>query len=397
MTSSMRAIAIVGGGLIGCLTAIALARRGNRVVIFERDTDVMCRASRFNEGKIHLGFTYGLDRTRRTQETMFANGAVFAEHLRGFVDLALDDLFLHRRCLYAVPANSSLSVADAVLHMKALDGMNADHAENHGSLAPDGEPFIRRLTEVELTQMFSSQIVAAFNVAEPMIDCDRLCDTVAAAVKAEPGVEIVTGYAVGAVRESRTLEVVGADGTKSGHFDRVINAAWDGMPAIEHASGRSAHGLSLRGKTGFIARIREGMPALPISFCWGAYGDIVPQSPERAYLSWYPACRMGFTTDMSAGSRWFEGIRDTFDFADAYRASIKAFTEFLPNLVFADTPEEVRAGSILAHAQTDLHDPGSGLHRRTEFGISEHGRILAVNTGKLTCAPALAARLAEIG
>jgi len=54
-------VAIVGGGLAGCLTALALARKGIHSEIFERNDRELFEASYFNEGKVHLGFLYSHD------------------------------------------------------------------------------------------------------------------------------------------------------------------------------------------------------------------------------------------------------------------------------------------------------------------------------------------------
>ncbi|MCW2306204.1 FAD-dependent oxidoreductase [Rhodobium gokarnense] len=396
MRNTGRTIAIVGAGLLGCLGAIALSRRGRRVVLFERDGDILGRASRFNEGKVHLGFTYGLDRSGETAARMFAYGIRFKEELARLLDRPVEEFFLHQRCIYAVAGDSALALEDALLHLDTLDGLHASHLASGGAPATASGPFIRRLTGRELAARFCDTVTAAFDVAEPILDCDRLCDGVAAAVRAEPGIEIVAGCAVHAIEAAPVPTVVDADGNRHGPFDRIVNAAWDGMPAIEHNSGRPAEGHSLRGKTGFVAEVRKGMPEAPVTFCWGMYGDIVPQSRDHAYVSWYPSCRMGFTTGVSAGSGWFDAVAESFDFDRAYQDCRAAFSRLLPNLELAEEPAASRAGAILAHARTDLQDPGSGLHRRTDFGIHPHDRVLAVNTGKLSCAPGLAAQLAEI-
>ncbi|MBB4303028.1 glycine/D-amino acid oxidase-like deaminating enzyme [Rhodobium orientis] len=394
MITTERTIAIVGAGLLGCLSAIALARRGRRVVLFERDGDILGRASRFNEGKVHLGFTYGLDRTGETAARMFAYGIRFKEELARLLDRPVEEFFLHQRCVYAVAGDSALTLEDAVTHLDALDALHAAHLAAGGAPATTSGPFIRRLTGAELAARFSDTVTAAFDVAEPMLDCDRLCDGVAAAVRAASGIEIVAGCAVHAIEA--TPEIVDADGNRHGPFDRVINAAWDGMPAIEHRSGRPADGHSLRGKTGFVTEVLRGMPEAPVTFCWGMYGDLVPQTRNQAYVSWYPSCRMGFTTSVSAGSGWFDALAESFDFNRAYQDCRAAFSRLLPNLELSEEPAARRAGAILAHARTDLQDPGSGLHRRTDFGIHAYDRVLMVNTGKLSCAPGLATRLAEI-
>ena len=54
-------IAILGGGMLGLCTALELARRGRRSTVFEAASTALCGASRWSEGKIHLGFVYAGD------------------------------------------------------------------------------------------------------------------------------------------------------------------------------------------------------------------------------------------------------------------------------------------------------------------------------------------------
>ena len=58
--------AILGGGLQGCCTAVALAEQGANVVLFEQSYSLLSRTAVANEGKIHLGYMYAGDPTLKT-------------------------------------------------------------------------------------------------------------------------------------------------------------------------------------------------------------------------------------------------------------------------------------------------------------------------------------------
>ena len=47
-------IAILGGGMFGVCAALALARRGQPVVLIEGADEILEGAGRWNEGKVHL-------------------------------------------------------------------------------------------------------------------------------------------------------------------------------------------------------------------------------------------------------------------------------------------------------------------------------------------------------
>ncbi|WP_309714163.1 FAD-dependent oxidoreductase, partial [Pseudolysinimonas sp.] len=51
-------VAVVGGGIVGTLSALLLARHGHRVDLYEREAELWSGASAVNEGKVHLGAVY---------------------------------------------------------------------------------------------------------------------------------------------------------------------------------------------------------------------------------------------------------------------------------------------------------------------------------------------------
>ena len=89
---------------MGCAVAIHLARRGFDVTVFDREPAPMAAASRWNEGKIHLGYIYGADPTLSTAKHLLTGGLQFEDRLRELIggDLAghtttEDDIYLVHR------------------------------------------------------------------------------------------------------------------------------------------------------------------------------------------------------------------------------------------------------------------------------------------------------------
>lgn len=54
-------VAIIGGGIFGCMMAIKLAETGITPVVFERNQSIMRGASKNNQNRLHLGFHYPRD------------------------------------------------------------------------------------------------------------------------------------------------------------------------------------------------------------------------------------------------------------------------------------------------------------------------------------------------
>lgn len=384
-------VGIVGGGIMGCLTALALAHAGKRVVLFERKDQLMGGASRGNEGKVHLGFTYGLDRTGATRSVMMRYGRQFEAALSGLVDVSAGRLFLHRRQYYAVHRDSSLADDGVARHMHAISSALSD-----GASGSPVDAMVRQLSHAERRAQFTDSIRDVWEVPEGTVDCVALGRLVDAAVRAEAHIELRLETRVGFISDEDRPSIHGASGLVLGQFDRVVNAAWDDMPRIEKQALAAMPDYCLRAKAGFIARVTGGEPAMPVTTVYGSFGDIVPQGDGTAYISWYPACLMGFTTEIEGGDAWYDRLAQRFDYDRAFRECVAAFVEMIPELTVEPQPVRRLGGPILAVAVTDIPDLSSRLHERTHFGFHRRGNVVAVDTGKLTCGPGLALELRDM-
>ena len=57
--ASADAVAVIGGGVVGCAVAHALARRGVRALVLEAQAELATGASATNSGILHTGFDSG--------------------------------------------------------------------------------------------------------------------------------------------------------------------------------------------------------------------------------------------------------------------------------------------------------------------------------------------------
>ena len=58
MSSFTHPITVIGGGFYGCSIAEHLASQGEKVILFEQDTDLLSRASYNNQARLHGGYHY---------------------------------------------------------------------------------------------------------------------------------------------------------------------------------------------------------------------------------------------------------------------------------------------------------------------------------------------------
>lgn len=91
-------IAIVGGGFFGCCLALYLRSVSDRIVVIEEQPEVMTRASRVNQARIHSGFHYP-----RSFVTALRSRHLSARFARDFEDAVTSDF----RMLYAIAKRRS--------------------------------------------------------------------------------------------------------------------------------------------------------------------------------------------------------------------------------------------------------------------------------------------------
>ena len=99
-------VAVIGAGIYGCTTAVALARAGHTVDLYERHRGLLHGASRANQGRLHSGYHY--PRSPETAHAAMVDADRFAARFPGVVDRT------HRQ-YYAIAARDSLTTAHAYL------------------------------------------------------------------------------------------------------------------------------------------------------------------------------------------------------------------------------------------------------------------------------------------
>lgn len=390
-------VAVLGAGIMGCCAALALAERGCRVTIFERNATPLAEASRHNEGKLHLGFVYAADPTFRTAALMQRGAEAFLPVLSRWVPAAALGALMARPFDYVVHRDTMIPPEGVARHMARV-------AEAWG-----GDPAWaahRKMSPGELAARYDpAQVLEAYETGEVAVDASGVATALARAIGAEPRITLRVGVAVDAVApRGGGHAVMGRDSAgplSDGPFDAVANCLWANRVGVDIASGlpRPAPFLT-RFKAFVILHCPDGAPPdLPsATVVLGPFGDIVAWPGGRVYLSWYPACLAGTKRDV-AQRDWRE-VRAGLDAPAVAKATMAALARICPAVGLlrsaAGEEPEVEGGAIFALGQTDIDDPASRLHERHEVGlVASHGTYHSVDTGKYTLAPLLALEVAE--
>ena len=400
--SRPKRVAVLGAGIMGSSAALFLARRGHLVSLFDAAAAPFSAASRWNEGKIHLGFLYSGDASLGTARHLIAGGLQFKRLTEQLIGCAIDaaataedDLFLCHR-LSVTPPEAMGRYFDRCAELVR------QHPDAAGYLTDVSGGAARAMTPAQLAAVSGSpDIVAGFRAPERSVSTPWIADRFVAALAAEPRIEARMGTRIEAVRPASAGHVEGpwqvrtADGAREA-FDIVINALWAGRLAIDVTAGlRPPDVWSNRYRLALFVRTR-GPVALPCAtIATGPFGDVKNYNDRAFYLSWYP---QGLRVDSAALTPPEPAPLDEAAKQQLCGSMLDHLQALLPGVAAIRTHASqvtVQGGWVFAAGQGLLSDPGSSLHRRSDFRITRLGSYISVDTGKYSTAPWLAKQLAD--
>lgn len=396
LSNPPRHVAVLGGGLQGCCIALALAERGARVTLYDRNDTLMTQAAVANEGRMHLGYIYAADQSLATARMMIRGALAFAPFIERHIGLPPSRLALSPPTTYVVHRDSQRPVDELAGYLGAVHTLLREAAGGRQDAYFGVElcPAPRKWSAAERDDLFDGSLaLAAFDTPEVCIDPLLLAAAVRERVAATPAIERRLLRNVGAVEESgAALRVVsdGPEGPARDRYDHVVNALWDGRLAVDATLGlRPARPWMHRFKYGIRFRPPPSARPLPtVAIMLGPFGDLVVYDQGMAYLNWYPTCLDTISYEIRPPDRSpIPAGRP----ARVVAETLQAMAEIVIPLRDLDAGSlrecTVLGGVIVAWGSTDIDDPASELHRRYEIGVTSTGRYHSVDPGKLTMTP----------
>src|SRR5215471_2507398 len=122
-------VAILGGGLQGCCTALALAERAAKVTLFDKNDSLLSKAAVANEGKIHLGYMYAGDPTLSTAKTMMTGALSFAPFLERYLDHSARSFSVSVPAAYVVHRDSQRNADDVCAYLNTVHALINETAD----------------------------------------------------------------------------------------------------------------------------------------------------------------------------------------------------------------------------------------------------------------------------
>ena len=394
-------VAVLGAGIMGCSVALFLARRGAAVTLFDGADRPFTAASRWNEGKIHLGYIYSADPSLRTAEHVMLGGLHFRTLVEELLDCSLAPVITAADDVYLCHRQSVVSPDAMETYMQQVSQRVRVHPDADLYLAAMSDCKTQRLSAAELDTLTSSpDIVAGFRVPERSVETTWIADRFVEAVAAERRIEPCMNAHITAARPlgesiDSTWQVETSVGTFA-PYDYVINALWQGRLAIDQTAGLPPTGVwSNRYRQSLFLRTTEPVTTPCAIIATGPFGDIKNYNGRDFYLSWYPD---GLRVDSSAV---LPPQLDSLVMPDPQQLSasildnLEALLPWVARIREKAERLSIEGGWVFAAGRGLLSDPSSTLHRREDFGAVRRGRYISVDTGKYSTAPWLARSIAD--
>lgn len=392
--SGDRSVLVLGAGLAGCSVALRLAQLEHQVTLVDKSARPVSGASRHNEGKLHLGYIYAADPMHKTYQTVMAGSLSFLDTIERLTRVSQDAIPRSHGFVYVVHADSLLSADDVRRHFAQVDELLADRTGGGMDATWDLPDEFVRSTYADSTQ-------AAIHTSEIAVDSNHVASVVGAAVLAEPLIDFLGNHEVMGVEvvgDGYMVVVRSPEGEVRLEAAAVANCLWENRVHVDSLIGRVSDKPWLwRWKATLSFDTPADLSVPPTTVVLGPLGDYVPYTSGRSYLSWYPSCLVGFTSE--GGTDPLRTAIDGRDDEAIRRDAVAGLASVIPAL--ADQQELLRAacvggGYIMALGSTDIDDVDSGLHERHEVGVAMDGTWLSLETGKFCTAPTFGVRAAEM-
>ena len=297
-------IAVLGAGIMGSSTALSLSRKGADVTVFDAADQAFSAASRWNEGKIHLGFLYNADTTMRTANCILSGGLLFKPLVENLLECSLDSITTPDDDIYLCHKDSVVQPDSMHNYFRQMAEMISQHTDASQYLVDVSTCRIERLSSAELSAISDSrEIIAGFRVPERSVSTTWVADRFIRALSAEKSIEQCVGTEIIAVRAEDPAEMGGAwyvDSSAGTHgpYDFIINALWEGRMAVDATAGLKPPGTwSNRFRRSVFLRTTEPVEIPSAIITTGPFGDVKNYNNRDFYLSWYP---IGLVVESSA-------------------------------------------------------------------------------------------------
>lgn len=398
-------VLVLGAGIQGVACALALSYKGYKVTLIDQFHEPLSQTSVRGEAKVHLGYVYANDPSFKTASLMLKSAMHFAPLLDAWTNKAIDWPQLYSNPFtYVVHQDSMVPVDSLQQHYDRI-------ANDYQLYRQQGLHYLgHRPAELlarpqKISSLFNAAFVrATITTPELALQTDRLKPMLLAALQEKP-IQFCPDRRVQSInRTSAGFRVAGHTTCGDAWFEEgsiVVNCLWDGRLQLDAS-------LGIHPKQTWVYRLKHSLlghlpPQLTklasYTIVLGPFGDVVTYPNGLTYLSWYPTCLRGWSSQLQPPAHWpvnpsENGVVAAIKAEGWQQQSLSALNTLIPGLE-QFTIVQANAGVIFSWGETDIDDPHSLLHYRYNIGVNGFDGYYSIDTGKFTSAPLFAQALLD--
>jgi hypothetical protein len=404
--SSRSTVAILGSGIMGSSVALYLARNNIRVVLIDASSHPFMGASRWNEGKIHLGYLYGADPTLNTARKLIPGGLNFPILVKELVDHDLNyGKVTSNNDRYLIHRNSVANPDDAFALAKKISKLTQEHPDAENYFVSPHEITPQLLSDVELNNQYNTEeIVLGFEVPERSVSTQHIADYYVSALSACDQIECAMGQRVLAVKKldrkhnSWSIQSINSSGDAEsfGPFDAVVNALWEGRRAIDATVGLEGPDIwTNRYRVSVFAKTKRPVNLNSAVISVGPFGDVKNYDDRNLYLSWYDTGLLITSQSLLPPCILEPDEKEELLIVKTKLRNLGAIIPSVGNLLEEFESFQLHGGWVYAAGEGELSEPKSELHKRDRIGLFSKEGYFSIDTGKYSIAPWLAQKVAN--
>jgi len=251
-------VAVIGGGFYGCAFALSAREEGDRVVLIEREPDLLMRASYVNQARVHHGYHY--PRSLMTAQRSAINFPRFVQEFRA----CLDDSF---EMVYAIARDSKVTADQFVRICERI----------RAPLEPAPDRYWQLFDRASIEQVFVVREVA-FDAVKLRALFKRRLDA--------QGVDVLYERTVARIipcDEGDGLDVIMAPESSRVCARRVINCAYAQINTILYNSGLPLVPLKHEISELPLVEVPPELRAVGVTVMDGPYFSAMPFPPRALH------------------------------------------------------------------------------------------------------------------
>jgi glycine/D-amino acid oxidase-like deaminating enzyme len=408
MGAQRERVAVVGGGIAGVCSALALGN-AREVIVLERLDALLTQTSRSNVGRIHLGFHYALDATMDTAAVLVPGWFAFWELMERWTLGEIHEVPHSKPYWWLVERRSFVEPRRYKHYCDHLAAIYRDHLSigRRAERFPPADDVFRPLPREQYSEVADPEhIVYAVSSMEDAIELDPFFEVLGRALDRRTDIDVRCNHGVTAIEpdgDGYRLEVVDRAGGAQFELlcDQVVNAT-------------NAHRLQFDREQGFLPgrqwmdRLKVLVDVVPppeleavhsLQVAVGPFGHFTHYADGTGCCGFMPVSIRGDSDAVVGPPDWDRVCEQGYPEAEAERIgreTIDGVARYIPQFAGARVLR-VWPGIVHATGTTPITDPHSELHRRADSGVFSPRRgYHSFNCGKLCLAPIHAARLARV-